>query len=216
MAATSAKDIAKLSNKALIKVHAQEASDCYPNGLRQTEAGRAMLAADADRRASIAARALELWRTSGFDKGGRIASELLRANSKEWTVTRLIKSVEAASLIKRADEDFAHSNRFPQKPLIAAIEKVVKRKAFTPELRVALEGWKAAVMPRPLTPEEEGELGDAERAPPDDDDKGPWAKMSAAGQSKDRLQRIRTPLPGDGKRLQPLPPPLRRAKVPPT
>src|SRR5258707_122228 len=131
MAATSAKDIAKLSNKALIKVHAQEASDCYPNGLRQTEAGRAMLAADADRRASIAARALELWRTSGFDKVGRIASELLRANSKEWTVTRLIKCVEAASLIKRADEDFAHFNRFPQKPLIAAIEKVVERKAFT-------------------------------------------------------------------------------------
>ncbi len=202
MADTDAKDLANLSDEALIKAHAQEASDCYPNGLHQTEAGRAMLAAVADRRACLAARALELWRTSGFDRVGRVASELLRTNSKEWTATHLIKCVEAASLINRADEDFAHFNRFPHKPLITAIEKAVEREKLTPELRVALEHWKAALMPRALAPREERELGEAERIVADDNDKVPWSKVSAAYATMERLQRIRTPLTDERKLIE--------------
>src|SRR5260221_5026176 len=57
-------------------------------------------------------------------------------------------------------------------------------------------------MPRPLTPEEERELGEAERVAADDDDKIPWSKISAAWQRMERLQRIRTPLTDERKLIE--------------
>lgn len=202
MATTHPKDLGQLSDDALIKAHVQEASDCYPNGLHQTEAGRAILAAAADRRASLVTKAIKLWRTSGFEAVGRIASELLRANTKEWTAARLVGAVGAASLLNRADEDFSQFNRFPHKPLITAVEKATEREGLSPQLRVALERWKAALMPRPLKPKEERELGEAERIAADNDDKLPWSEVSAAWQRLVRLQRIRTPLTDERKLIE--------------
>src|ERR1051325_10938819 len=167
-------------DEALIKQHLQEIKGAYPEGLKHTETGRTILAADADRRASIAARALELWTgsgwapclpfssdriraRSGWDSFGRVASELLRANSKDWTVTRLVRAVEAAAVINREHGDFGGFRRFPFKPLIAAVEKAVDREPLSAELRAALEKWKAAISPRELTPKEEREFGEAER-----------------------------------------------------
>jgi hypothetical protein len=202
MATADPRDLANLSDDALIKAHVREASGCYPHGLHQAEAGRAMLASDADRRARLAARALELWPTSGYEAVGRIASELLRANAKEWTGPRLVQAVEAASVINREQEDFAHFNRFPHKPLISALEKAVSREPLSSDLRAALERWKAALMPRALTPKEERELGEAERIAAEDDDKVPWSKVSAAWQTIERLQRIRTPLADERKLIE--------------
>src|ERR1051326_1302393 len=91
MSTANTKDLGKLSDDALIKAHVREAQGIYPNGISRTEAGRTMLAADADRRAGLAARALELWPTSGYEAVGRIASDLLRANAKEGAGARLIK-----------------------------------------------------------------------------------------------------------------------------
>jgi hypothetical protein len=51
MATANTKDLGKLSDDALIKAHVREAQGAYPNGISRTEAGRAMLAADPDRRA---------------------------------------------------------------------------------------------------------------------------------------------------------------------
>ena len=202
MATTYPKDLGKLSDDALIQAHVQEASDCYPNGLLQTEAGRAMLAAEADRRAGLVTRAIKLWRTSGFEAVGRIASELLRANTKEWTAPRLVDPVEAASLLNRADEDFVQFNRFPYKPLITAVEKAIEREGLSPQLRVALERWKSALVPRPLTPKEERELGEAERIAADNDDKTPWSEVSVAWQRLERLQRIRMAMSDERKLIE--------------
>lgn len=61
----------KLSDEALIKAHLKAAeSDTAKISLGGTEAGRAMLGADPDRRASLAARGIELWiKKSSRDPG---------------------------------------------------------------------------------------------------------------------------------------------------
>ena len=111
-------------------------------------------------------RAIKLWRTGGFEAVGRVASELLRANAKEWTAARLVDAVEAASLLNRADEDFVRFNRFPYKPLITVVEKVSAREGLSVELRAALERWKAALMPRPLSPKENASWARPSGLPP--------------------------------------------------
>lgn len=189
-------------DEALIKKHLQEIKGAHSEALKHTEAGRAILAADADRRASIAARALELWPGSNWDSVGRVASELLRSNSKDWTVARLVRAVEAAAVINREHEDFGGFSRFPFKPLISAVEKAVEHEPLSADLRTALEKWKTAVSPRALTPKEERELGGAERIAMDEETDRPWAVTSKAFETMERLLRIRTPLTEERKLIE--------------
>jgi len=189
-------------DEALIKAHLQEIKGAYPEGLKYTKPGREILDADADRRASIAARALELWPGSGFDSMGRVASELLRANNKDWTVAHLVRAVEAAAVLNREHADFGGFSRYPFKPLISVVEKAVERESLSAELRAALEKWKAAISPRDLTPQEERALGEAERIAMDEETDRPWSVTSKAYETMERLLRIRTPLTEERKLIE--------------
>jgi Domain of unknown function (DUF4132) len=172
----------------------------YAGSLKDTAAGREILAADADHRAAIAALAMELWPESGGDSYGRVASELFRSNSSDWTSARLVRAVEAAAVLRRDHKAFAGFDRFPHKPLISAVEKAVGREPLSPELRAALKRWKDAVSPRDLTRAEERELGKAETVI--DDDARPWSESSKAFETFERLQRIRTPLKDERKLIE--------------
>jgi hypothetical protein len=119
---------------------------------------------------------------------------LLRTNQKDWTVSRLAKVVEAAAGLQRGHELFTRFNWFPYKPLISSIESAAEREGVSADLRSALEKWKAALMPRALTPQEERELGEAERIASLDVEAVAWAKMSDAIVNIERLLRIRVPL----------------------
>lgn len=181
-------------DEALIHAHLREIKGAYPVRLKPSKAGSQILAADADRRAGIAARALELWIESGADSFGHIASDLLRANSQDWTSARLANVVEAAAQLHREHPAFGGFNRFPFKPLISAVEKAAAAGPLTDDLRAALEKWKAAISARALTHDEERQLGEAETIALDDNESRPWSETSAAFETMDRLQRIRTPL----------------------
>src|SRR5215831_5512345 len=172
----TSKELHTLSDAALIKAHLQAAeSDGEKGSLNSTAAGRVMLEATAERRASIAAAAIELWIKGGSVEPGKIASALLRANQKDWTAARLVSVVEAASKLNRESPSFSGFQWFPHKPLISAIEKAAGVEPLSKEFRSALEKWKAALMPRPLTPKEEREMGEAERIALDDSVDRPWS-----------------------------------------
>src|SRR5580765_8193632 len=127
--------------KELMRAKPEAVLHAYAGYLKDTAAGREILAADAERRAAIAARALELWPESGGDSFARVASELLRSNSSDWTQPRLVRAVEAAAVIRRDHKVFGWFDRFPHKPLISAVEKAVGREPLSPELRAALKQW---------------------------------------------------------------------------
>jgi hypothetical protein len=192
----------RAKDEALIHAHLQAIRGPYPEALKHTDAGREILAADANRRAAIAARALELWPESGGDSFARVASELLRSNSSDWTSARLVRAVEAAALIRRDQKVFAGFARFPHKPLISAVEKAVARESLSPELRAALERWRDAVSPRELTPAEERELGEADTITAEDNDQRPRTEVYEAYATFERLQRIRTPLKEERKLIE--------------
>src|SRR5205823_14476306 len=137
-----------------------------------------------------------LWRTPGFAGAERIGSDLLRANSNEWTGPRLAGVVEAVAALHRGHEDFAHFDRLPFKPLIGAVEKAAAREGISPELRGALERWQAALAPRALTPDERKRFAEAKRIflRARDHENIEWETFSAASHTMDRLERIRTPL----------------------
>src|SRR5215831_16352517 len=97
----------RTKDEALIRAHLRGIEGAYPEALKHTDAGREILAADADRRAAIAARALELWtEEAGADSFGRVASELFRSNSNDWTAARLVRAIEAAAVIRRDHKIF--------------------------------------------------------------------------------------------------------------
>jgi hypothetical protein len=188
-------NLLNLSDEALIKAHLQTAeSDAAKGTLNSTEAGRVMIEADADRRASLAARGIELWIKEASCDAGKVSSALLRADQKAWTAARLAGVVEAAAALSRDHEHFLGFQRFPHKPLISAVEKAAARESLPAALRAALERWKAALMPRALTPREERELGEAERDALKDVETTPWSVISKGFATMERLQRIRTPL----------------------
>ena len=188
--------------EALIKAHLKEIKGAYPEKLKHTKAGAFMLAADADRRAGLAARAIGLWIKSGFHDAGKVASDLLRANPKDWTCARLVGVVEAAAALHRNHRWFGHFEWFPHRPLISAVEKAAAREPISPELRAALEHWMTAISPKELTPQEERELGEAERFVSEDTENVPWAKVSAAYETIERLLRIRSPLTNERKLIE--------------
>jgi hypothetical protein len=213
------RDLRTLSDEELIKAHLQTAESAdakhsipginflsarKAQDLSGTDAGRVILEADADRRATIAAAGICLWINREFREAGKITSVLLRANQKEWTARRLAKVVEAAAKLDRSSPHFTAFNWFPFKPLISAIESVAQREGVPPELRQAVEKWRAALMPRELTPKEERELGEAERITTSDDESIPWPDMSAAFEICERFQRIRVPLTEERKLIEKL------------
>jgi hypothetical protein len=196
-------DLRNLSDEELIQSHLKEApSDSAKTSLGSTEAGCVILEADADRRASIAAAALSLWITSESRDAGKVASALLRMNQKDWTGSRLAKVVQTAAGLGCGHELFTRFNWFPHKPLISAVENAAEREGVPADLRSALEKWKAALMPRALTPTEEREFGEAEHVASLDVEAVAWAKMSAAFATIERLQRIRVPLTEERKLIE--------------
>src|SRR5215468_3476791 len=114
---TKAAEFLSLEDEALIIAHLQAEERSHDAALASSEAGRAILSTDAERRAGLAAHALKLWATGVYD-AGRVASDLLRANTKEWTPERLVKVVEAAAAMHRGHELFTIYSRFPFKPQI--------------------------------------------------------------------------------------------------
>jgi hypothetical protein len=187
------KNLSALSDEALIKAHLQAVDDDAVKALlNSTEPGRFMLEADADRRAALAARGIELWLSGKSIDPGKVTSSLLRTHHSDWTAARLVNVVKAATVLNREHEQFAGFDWFPYKPLISALENVAADAPIPPELRTALEQWKAALMPRPLTPKEEREMGEAERVALGDDRDVPWARQSAAFATMERLERLRT------------------------
>ena len=199
----TSKDLPTLTDEALIRAHLQTAeSDTEKGLLNSTEAGRLILEADAERRASIAAKAIELWVADAFWDTGKVASALLRANQKDWTPVRLVSVVEAASKLNREHPHFCGFQRFPHKPLISAVERAAAAEPMSKEFRVALERWKAALMPRPLTPKEEREMGEAERVALVEPLDRPWSVTSAAFATIERLTRIRAALAEERKLIE--------------
>ena len=165
--AMNTQNLLELSDEELINAHLQAADSGAAKGvLTETEAGRAMLEADADRRANLAAAGLQLWLREQSCDGYNVVSALLRTEPKAWTATRLIKVVEVAAQFNRLHPKFVAFQWFPHKPLMSAVEKVAEKDGLPENLRAALERWKAALMPRALTPQEERELGEAERPRP--------------------------------------------------
>ena len=179
----------------LIKAHLGAKERSYDAALASTEAGRAIAGADTERRARLAANALKLW-SAGLGDAGRVASDLLRANGKDWTPERLVDVLDAAAAVHRGHEFFTGYSRFPFKPLISAVEKAAGSGPMPTTFRAALEKWKAAVSPRELTPDEERKMGEAGRIAMDDDnhERLPWSQISDAFATVERLERIRTPL----------------------
>lgn len=161
-----------------------------------------MLQADADRRVNLTVSAIEMWIDGGHRLLGGVASQLLRAEQKSWTVARLTKIVEAAAGLNRPHPQFIGFNAFPHKPLISAVERAVETEDLSAPLRAALERWQAALMPRELTPQEEREFGEAERVSLADATTTPWSEMSKAFATMERLTRIRTPLSEERKLLE--------------
>jgi hypothetical protein len=186
-----------------VKAHLQAAkSDAAKSVFGSTEAGCVIQEADADRKAGIAAAGLLLWIKDEFHDAGKISSLLLRANQKDWTAPRVAKVAESAAQLDRASHHFRNFDWFPHKPLISVIEKAAEREGVPKDLRAALEKWRAALMPRELTPKEERELGEAERITDSEDESIPWSKMSDAFATCERLQRIRVPLTEERKLIE--------------
>jgi hypothetical protein len=161
-------DLRNSSDEALLKQHLQSADDNAKGSLNNTEAGRLMLEASAERRASLAARAIKFWIDEEYYDAGKVASALLRTNQKDWTAERLTPVVEAAACLSRENPKFGGFQWFPHKPLSAAIEKAAENGEMPENFRAALESWKAALMPRALTPKEERGLVEAERVAMDE------------------------------------------------
>jgi hypothetical protein len=197
------KDLHSLPDEALIKAHLQAAeSDAAKGSLGTTEAGRVMLEGSADRKSAISALALELWINESFYDAGKVASALLRTNPKEWTASHLVPVVNAASKLNREHQQFGWFQGFPHKPLITAVEKAAASEPLSMEFRGALERWKAAVMPRPLTAGEHRELGEAQRVAMDESEGRPWSVTSAAFEAMERLKRITIPLAEERKLIE--------------
>src|SRR5215475_10212814 len=97
---TKAAEFLSLEDEALIKAHLQAKERSHDGALGSSEAGQAILSADAERRASLAAQALKLC-SAGLCVACRVASDLLRANGKDWTAERLVQVVEAAAAVHR-------------------------------------------------------------------------------------------------------------------
>ncbi len=193
-------NLLELPDEALIKAHLDAAeSDAAKNSLGSTEAGRAMLEADADRKADLAVRGIELWINKNFRDAGKVASALLRSATADWSGARLARVVAAAASLERPHPQFIIFNWFPFKPLISAVEKAVAREGLPDGLRAALERWKKALTPRALTPKEERELGVAGRDALKDTATTPWSEISDAFATVERLERIRTPLAEESK-----------------
>jgi hypothetical protein len=196
-------DLRNLSDEDLIKAHLKAApSDSAKNSLGSTEAGCVILEANADRRANVAATGLSLWVNSESRDAGKVTSALLRSNLKDWTASRLAKVIQAAAGLGRGHELFTRFSWFPYKPLISAIESAAEREGVTPDLRSALEKWRAALMPRALTPKEERELGEAGHVGSLDLEAVESAKISDAWATIERLQRIRVPLTEERKLIE--------------
>ncbi len=184
-----------LADKDLIKAHMQAADGPAAKPmLAATAAGRVMLEANADRRARLAAAGLEMWIHEVGRDGGTVASVLLRADQKAWNGARLAAIVGAAAQLKREHPSFSGFSDFPYKPLITAVEKVAERDGLSADLRAALERWKAALLPRPLTPAEERLFGEAERDVTAESTAETWGKISAGFAKMEALERIRTAL----------------------
>jgi len=197
------RDLNELSDEDLIKAHLQAAKcDEEKFVLTSTDAGRLIEEADPDRRANLAAAGVALLIQDHYREAGRISSILLRARQKDWTAPLVGKVVTAAAALNRSSKLFVGFSDFPYKPLITAVEKTAEREGVSSELREALEYWKAALLPRDLTPAEEIELGTAERITTQDVAEMPWSKMSDAYQTIERLQRIRIPLTEERKLIE--------------
>src|SRR3954469_23709559 len=128
------KNFLDLADEALLKAHLDAAEGAHTDALNTTAPGRAMLAADPDRRAALAARALALWAKWWPKNVGRVASDLLRASGKDWTAARLVKAVEAASTLDRNQSAFGGFDMFPHRPLISAVEKAAAREPIPSDL----------------------------------------------------------------------------------
>lgn len=188
-----------MTDEELIESYVTDSRDGRVNRLKDSEAGRQILAAGPDRRSALTARALELWVGTGSTPSwtrrtplARIASELLRSTSKDWTVARLVCPVETASRLNRESEEFCGFSHFPFKALMLAVEKAVERESLSSDLQLALKRWKAAVSPRPLTPAEGREYENAHHIgfQEDGDPRAALHALAILG----RLDRIRTPL----------------------
>ena len=199
----NATEFLSLDDDELIKAHLGAKERSYDAALASSEAGRAIAGADTERRARLVAHALKLW-SAGLGDAGRVASDLLRANGKDWTPERLVEVVDAAAAVHRGHEFFTGYSRFPFKPLISAVEKAVGSGPMPTKFRAALEKWKAAVSPRELTPDEERKMGEAGRIAMADDnhERLPWSQISDAFATVERLERIRTPLTEERKLLE--------------
>ena len=68
-------NLSELPDNDLIKARLQPAeSDAAKSSVASTPAGRVMLKADADRRACLAARGIELWTNEEFRDAGKVPS----------------------------------------------------------------------------------------------------------------------------------------------
>jgi hypothetical protein len=194
MSSLKTRDLRTISDEELIKAHLQSAeSRAARSSLGSTEAGCIIREADADRRTAIAAAGISVWIKDELLDAGAITSSLLRANQKEWTAHRVAKVVEAAAKLQRSSKQFTAFNWFPHKPLMSAIKSAVEREGVPADLRAAVEKWKAALMPRELTVEEERQLGEAQRITTMSVEEIAWSKMSEAFATCERFQRIRIP-----------------------
>jgi hypothetical protein len=203
MSSLKTRDLRTISDEELIKAHLQSAeSRAARSSLGSTEAGCIIREADADRRTAIAAAGISVWIKDELLDAGAITSSLLRANQKEWTAHRVAKVVEAAAKLQRSSKQFTAFNWFPHKPLMSAIKSAVEREGVPADLRAAVEKWKAALMPRELTVEEERQLGEAQRITTMSVEEIAWSKMSEAFATCERFQRIRIPLTEERKLIE--------------
>lgn len=200
MARAGAVDVSKMSDDELIDGYLSAKEIVYRDTkVAQTAAGKAMLSADPHRRAAIAARAIDRYRTCRWDPLGtddrrlrQIVSEVLRAKSGKkdaMTAQDLVPVIRAAARIGRDHRQFED---FPKKSVVGAVEKLAERCPLSGELRDALEAWRTAASPRSLTAAEEVELARASAIAMAED--SPWAQASRAFEKMEHFKRVTTPL----------------------